>query len=119
MGSDSIGGTLHPHLDLLRRLVVGDDTTLDQVMSADPIEGDLLDELTRCLMRFAAAVAIDPAGSVCSAQVDSCRAAGADDDTLVAVIAAVAGVIGVVGADLAIETLSLPHARAGVTTFPS
>ncbi len=102
-----LGDTLDPNLDLLRRLVLGDSATLERMMNPPIGYVDLLDEPALSLMRVAAAVAIEPTGSVCSAQVDASHAAGADVDAIRAVIKATVDVIGMVKAELAFEALSL------------
>lgn len=74
--------------DLLRRLVIADPRTLDEVLASHRPSG--LDRRTELLMKLAAAASVDAGdGPSVSASIEACLAAGASESDVAAVVARV------------------------------
>lgn len=86
MGTPQVDAT---HLELLRRLVIGDPVAAASVVAGGRSDAGLLDAPTASLVRLAATAAVGGSSAAEQAAVDACRAAGADDADVAAVLARV------------------------------
>jgi alkylhydroperoxidase/carboxymuconolactone decarboxylase family protein YurZ len=77
---------------LLRRLTVGDETAVDQVMRGE-IASEL-DHKTSSLVRIAALVALDADGSSYQAAIDNAHAAGAEDQEILETVMTISPLVG-------------------------
>ncbi|RPI25925.1 MAG: hypothetical protein EHM57_00880 [Actinobacteria bacterium] len=82
------------HMELLRRLVLNDERTLNQVMSGSTAGEHLLDDKTNALVRIAGAFASQASGTSLRWAVDGAHAAGAEDDEIVEVFLTIAPIVG-------------------------
>lgn len=81
------------HQDLLRRLTLGDERTVQRVMGGD-VGSRRLDDRMEALVRLASLVPLDTGGASFRAAIDACHAAGAERDHMLAVIDGIASIVG-------------------------
>ena len=94
--------------ELLRRLALNDERATASIMnsgagSADPLP---LDERSQALLRIAALIASESAGSSYQWAVNVARAAGATDEEIIGVLCAVASIVGSARVTVAAPTLA-------------
>jgi len=78
--------------ELLRRLTVGDETTIDRLMRGQFITD--LDHRTAVLVEIAALVALEAEGASFQAVVDNARAAGVEDEEILETVMTVSPLVG-------------------------
>ncbi len=78
------------HLELLRKLALGDEATLRSVVAGSSPHAELIDIRARGLVRVAASAGVSSQGASLAAAIDVARAAGVTDRTIEATISMVA-----------------------------